>query len=61
MERVGTKNYDVGNHLHQKLEAQLANAVKSFFSPAQISFKFGIETKQIKNSQFQRNKLCLSS
>ena len=30
MDRVGMKNYDVGNHLQQKLEALLANVANSF-------------------------------
>ena len=35
MDRVEIKNYDVGNHLQQKLEAQPANVVNSFYSLAQ--------------------------
>ena len=35
MDRVGMKNYDAGNHLQLKLEAQLANVVNSFYSLAQ--------------------------
>ena len=56
MDRLGIKNYDVGNHLQQKLEAQLANVVNSFYSIAQNSLN--LELKQ-KNSQLQRNNKCL--